>query len=185
MTGSMTESMNWTRAWTAAWTTTCCLLALACGDGGTELERSCRGRAVTNCLPYEVAALTDATVTPSGVSVGDPSVDVSFRIAFDRCPDLDRNHQVTVQVLDEERLLDLTTLSDDGMGGDTMAGDGLIEKTIGNPFIGPEMPAGRTVTLRFQTRALADCSSGMCLGGTCRSEVLEIPYTLGARFDPE
>lgn len=165
---------------------TACLFALACGgEGGTDLERSCRGRAVPNCLPYELSELTEATVTPSGVRVGDPSVDVTFRIAFDRCPDLDRGHQVTVQILDEERLLDLITLSDDGLGGDAMAGDGLIEKTVGNPFIGTEVPAGRTVTLRFQTRAFADCSTGTCFGGTCRSEVLEVPYALGTRFEPE
>lgn len=159
--------------------------ALGCGgDGGSDLERSCRGRAVPNCLPYELAEITEASVTPAEVQVGDAAAEVSIRVAFDRCPDLARNHQVTLQLRDGEQLQDLLTLVDDGEGGDAMAGDGLIEKTIGNPFIGPMIPDSRTVQLRFQTRVPPDCSGESCIGGTCRSEALEIAYRLGARFEP-
>ena len=169
------------------WRTSMIALAMAlsaCGGEGTDLARSCRGRAVPNCLPYELAEIVEATVTPADVSVGDPSVEVTFRVLFDRCPDLDANHEITVQLRDGERLQDLVTLRDDGMDGDTMAGDGLLEKTIGNPFIGPLIPASRTVQLRFQTRVRPRCDGASCVGGTCRSEAFEIDYRLGAAFDP-
>lgn len=153
-------------------------------DPGTELEQSCRGEAVPNCLPYELAQITSVEVGPSGVRVGDPAARVMFRVAFDRCPGLDRHHEVTVQLRDGEQLQDLLTLADDGRDGDAMAGDGLIEKEVGNPFIGPMIPSSRTVELRFQTRVPPRCSPDRpdCVGGTCRSEVYTQPYVLGPRF---
>ncbi|MCB9614603.1 MAG: hypothetical protein H6722_19365 [Sandaracinus sp.] len=161
------------------------LVAAACGgEPATDLERSCRGRAVTNCLPYELAEIVEASATPSDIRVGDAAAELTVRLAFDRCPDLDANHEVTMQLRDGEQLQDLATLNDDGLDGDTMAGDGLIEKTIGNPFIGPMIPAGRTVQLRFQTRVRPVCDGSECIGGTCRSEAFEIDYRLGSRFTP-
>lgn len=169
------------------WRTSMIALALttsACGGEGTELEQSCRGRAVPNCLPYELAEIVEASVTPADVSVGDPSVEVAFRVLFDRCPELDANHEITVQLRDGERLQDLITLRDDGMDGDAMAGDGLVEKTLGNPFIGPLIPSSRTVQLRFQTRVRPRCDGASCVGGTCRSAAFETDYRLGPAFDP-
>lgn len=163
------------------------LVALTVGcDPGTVLQQSCDGESVPNCLPYEYAEITSVEVGPSGVRVGDPAARVMFRIAFDRCSGLDRNHEVTVQLRDGEQLQDLLTLEDDGLDGDAMAGDGLIEKEVENPFIGPMIPSSRTVELRFQTRVRPRCDfpdrPGECVGGNCRSEVFTLPYALGPRF---
>lgn len=158
-------------------------LLAGCGDE-TLLEKSCGGGTVPNCLPYEYAVITAASVEPGGVTVGDPLETLDVRITFDRCPRLERNHEVAIQLRtggETPRIFDLVTLRDDGEGGDAMAGDGLVEKTIDNPFIGPEIPSSQDVTLLFRTRAPADCSSGTCVGGTCQSESFELPYTLGAR----
>ncbi|MEM9074490.1 MAG: hypothetical protein AAGE52_38705 [Myxococcota bacterium] len=163
-------------------------LATACGGGGDEFTRSCNGRAVPNCLPFEFSVIESASVEPEEVMVDDPTATVELRIQMMRCPDLDRNHEVTVQIrtMDEESpsIFDLLTVRDDGQDGDTMAGDGLIEKTLENPFFGPQIPADTEVFLRVQARAPADCSGPMCIGGTCRSELFEAPYRIGRRFIP-
>ena len=168
------------------------LMVLACGlaaCGSSEpFERSCNGKAVPNCLPYELSILESATLEPSMVTIEDPTERVDVRIQLMRCEMLDRAHEVTIEMRagteEMPRILDLVTVRDDGMDGDVEARDGLIEKTIENPFFGAEIPANRDVFLRFQARAPADCSSGMCIGGTCRSETLEVPYRTGMRFDP-
>lgn len=160
---------------------------LGCGDDGDDFARSCRGQAVPDCLPYELAMLEAASLMPDGVPVGDPTVRVDVRVELSRCEAFERNHEVTLQIRtlgESPRIFDLVTLRDDGRDGDAMAGDGLIEKNIENPFFGPEIPADADVVLRWQARAPRDCSSGECVGGTCRSEILETPYHTGARPVP-
>ncbi len=163
------------------------LMVASCGEDD-DFARSCRGKAVPNCLPYEVAILESASLTPAAVPVGDPTARVDIRVELSRCEAFERNHEVTLQIrtLDESpRIFDLVTVRDDGREGDTAAGDGLIEKNLENPFFGPEIPADADVVLRWQARAPRDCSSGSCVGGTCRSEILETPYHTGPRPVPE
>ena len=93
-------------------------LLAGCGDE-TLLEKSCGGGTVPNCLPYEYAVITAASVEPGGVTVGDPLETLDVRVAFDRCPRLERNHEVAIQLRtggETPRIFDLVTLRDDGEG---------------------------------------------------------------------
>lgn len=163
-------------------------LSFACSSS-EPFERSCNGKTVPNCLPYELSIIESASLSPEEVTIEDPAMMVDLRIQLMRCEMLDRAHEVTIEMRagseESPRILDLVTVRDDGMDGDAAAMDGLIEKTIENPFFGAEIPSNSEVFLRFQARAPADCSGAMCIGGTCRSETLEVPYRTGPRLDPE
>lgn len=174
------------------WIAIVCLAA--CGDGGTPMEQSCSGEAVPNCLPYELSSIVSAEVTPSGLVIDDPSVMVDIRIQLDTCDAAPSPHEITMRLrtLSSDdagsgtSLLDLLTLRDDGRTeGDAVAGDGLIEVSVPSPFIGSMIPASQNVALRFVSRGLPDCSGAMCVGGTCRSDALEIPFRTGRRFVAE
>ena len=165
-------------------------LAVLAGCGSSEpLERSCSGKTVPNCLPYELSIIESASLMPDGVTIEDPTENVDVRIQLMHCDMLDRPLEVTIEMRvgteEEPRIIDLVTVRDNGEDGDAAAMDGLIEKTIENPFFGAEIPANSDVFLRFQARAPADCSGPMCIGGTCRSDEIEVPYRTGARLDPE
>lgn len=164
------------------------LVCLAACGSSEPFERSCNGKAVTNCLPYELSILESASVTEM-VTIEDPEQMVDVRVQIMRCDMLDRAHEVTIEMRvgteEEPRIIDLVTVRDNGEDGDVTARDGVIEQTIENPFFGAEIPANSDVFLRFQARAPSDCSSGMCIGGTCRSETLEVPYRTGPRFNPD
>ena len=169
------------------WTLVCALLG-ACSST-PDFEASCAGEAVTNCLPFEASVINAASVSPAGVRVDDLSEMVSIRIEFSICPDAPRPHEVTVELRAGEgediRVIELLLLRDDGMTeGDSMASDGLIDVDVVNPFLGMRVPESEDVFLRFTVRAPADCTSGTCRGGTCRSEEFEIPYRTGVRFMP-
>lgn len=167
------------------WTLACVLLG-ACSTT-PDFEASCAGEAVTNCLPFEASIIESATVTPDAVIVDDLTETVAIRVQLSICPDSPRPHEVVLELRagegEDARLIELLMLRDDGMTeGDTMAGDGLIDVDVVNPFIGMRVPTNQDVFLRFTARSPADCSSGTCRGGTCRSDELEIPYRTGSRF---
>ncbi|MFT5354253.1 MAG: hypothetical protein ACI9KE_001458 [Polyangiales bacterium] len=167
------------------WTLTCVLLS-ACSTT-PDFEASCAGEAVVNCLPFEASIIDSATVTPDRVTVDDLTTMASIRVQLSICPDAPRPHEIVMELREGEgegaRLVELLMLRDDGMTeGDSLAGDGLIDVDLVNPFLGMRVPENEDVFLRFTARAPADCTSGTCRGGTCRSEEFEIPYRTGARF---
>ncbi len=152
----------------------------------TDFETNCEGETVTNCLPYEASMIQSAMVTPEAPTLEDTSVMVRFQLAMNICPRAPRPHEVTVRMRigdgDEGQLIDIITLRDDGRTeGDETAQDGLIDVEVVNPFLNRAIPANEDVFLRFVARSPQDCSSGMCFGGTCRSEGFEIPFRTGSR----
>lgn len=170
---------------------------VGCDDGGAPLERSCRGQAVPNCLPYEYSVVTEASLSPSGVMIDDPTAMVDVRVRLSNCgEDTPLGHEVAVRALapsssgltdagPRDSVFDLLSVRDDGETyGDTVAKDGLIEVTVPNPFVGPEALVNQDLVLRFMPAAPAQCSGGACIGGTCQGEVLEVPYRTGGRFTP-
>ena len=164
------------------------LAAIGCDDG-TLLEQSCSGEAVPNCLPYEYARMVSAEVTPQALPIDALGEELTFRVVFDKCERAPRPHRVPVvmRVGGDDAgagasVVALTTLADDGTAGDAVAGDGVIEVSVPNPFFGLNgVPANADVVLGFQARIPMDCSSGACVGGTCQSEALEVPYRTGTR----
>tara|TARA_B100001750_G_scaffold115905_1_gene91841 strand:- start:576 stop:1109 length:534 start_codon:yes stop_codon:yes gene_type:complete len=163
-------------------------VVLGCGSDGTTLEQSCAGETVPNCLPYEYAEIVSAEVTPERLPLDALGEELSIRVVFDKCDAAPRAHSVPLVVRvggDDEgagaSLVTLLQLRDDGeTDGDAVAGDGIIDVSVPNPFFDSTgVPANTDVFLRFQTRMPPDCSSGTCIGGTCQSEVLEIPYRTG------
>lgn len=168
------------------WTLAACVFLGACGTT-PDFEASCAGEAVTNCLPFEASIIESASVTPDAVTVDDLSTRVAIRVQLAICPDAPTHHDLVMELRvgegEDARLIELLLLSDDGMTeGDSVAGDGLIDVDVVNPFLGMRVPENRSVFLRFTARAPMDCTSGTCRGGTCRSEEFEIPYRTGARF---
>lgn len=165
------------------------LLCAAAGcSEGTTFERSCNGEAVPNCLPHEYSIIENVSVTPGEVMVGDPRPELRFQIDLSRCPQAAVFHEVAVSMLvggagdAGASVFDVVRLADDGVTeGDETAGDGRIDVTLNNPFLGDRIPDNTDVTLRFRSRARADCSSGRCIGGTCTSEEVTLPFRLGAR----
>lgn len=164
-----------------------CLL-LSCDE--SKLERSCSGEGVTDCLPYEYAEIVEASMTPEGVPVDALGEEVRIRVVFDKCERAPRPHVVPVVMriggLDDAgsdaRLINLLELRDDGTNGDETAMDGVIDVSVANPFFGiSDVPTNTRVMMQFQTRMPADCTSGTCIGGTCRSPEVEIPYRTGGR----
>ena len=166
-------------------------IALGLSCTGDPLDESCGGEGVTNCFPYEYTVMRGATVEPNALAIDVPGTQLQVRVTFDKCERAPRPHAVAVRMLlpgrdemgTDARLIDLFQLRDDGItNGDPVAQDGVIEATVDNPFFGsPEIPPNADVLLRFQARSPADCTGGMCIGGTCVSEDLEIPYRTGSR----
>lgn len=162
----------------------------SCGEDPIH-ERSCAGEAVTNCLPYEYAEMVSAEVSPDGIPLNAPDQVMTFHVVFDKCADAPRPHTVPVTLRvdggttapdagEGSTLIELVTLRDDGEGVDAVAQDGVIDAELPNPFFGIRgVPASEAIVLRFRTRAPPDCSSGTCVGGTCQSEHIEIPYRTG------
>ena len=161
------------------------LAALSSSSCSTsEFECNCDGEVITNCLPYEASEVLEASVTPEGVVIGDVSETVQVQIRLRICENVPRPHEVTMRMRVGEgegaRIIDLETFRDDGMThGDSVAMDGMIDVEVANPFVNPLIPVESDVFVRFEARSPADCSSGRCLGGTCRSEIFELPYETG------
>ncbi|MEM9194808.1 MAG: hypothetical protein AAGF12_36860 [Myxococcota bacterium] len=167
------------------------LLALAsllygCGDecdSGSLLSRSCGGCAVPNCRVSEYATVRSAEISPREVTLGDPTLDVTFDVSFDTCGDATPGpHEIRVQALamgaggtpdasGSERLFSIITLEDNGRRGDAVAMDGEISVTVGNPF-GTDLPPNTDLQLRF-----------VPFLNTCEGDTLEQTYRTGDRFN--
>jgi len=166
------------------------LLALLPSCSESKLERSCSGDGVTDCLPFEYAEIVEATMEPSGLPVDALGEELSIRVVFDKCERAPRPHVVPIVMriggLDDAgsdaRLINLLELRDNGEDGDETAMDGVIDVTVPNPFFGlSDVPTNTNVNMIFQTRMPADCSSGTCIGGTCRSPEYQLSYRTGGR----
>jgi hypothetical protein len=148
----------------------------------SALARSCAGERVLECDPHEYTAVRAASLLPEGIGPLDPTARAMVRVEVETCPGRP-DAPVAVQLFallgatdgggGPVRVIDLgETLRDDGTAGDEVAGDGVIEQEIGNPF-GREIPERTRITLRFVP----------VLAG-CQGDPLELPYTTGARYVP-
>ncbi|MEM6955472.1 MAG: hypothetical protein AAF411_04925 [Myxococcota bacterium] len=162
------------------------VLAFAGCSSDEGFAASCGGAAITNCLPFEASVITEATAEPNELTLDDLSENLRVQLRFDVCEQNPRPHEVAVAVRigegEEAQVVDILTLRDDGRNGDATASDGEIDVEVVNPFVNPLLPTRENVFLRFQVRSTRDCSSGTCVGGTCVSELFEIPYRTGTRL---
>jgi hypothetical protein len=162
----------------------CALAGCSCGDGSL-LERSCDGEAVALCEPYEYAVVTEGSITPMEITLGDPRQRAMVHVRYDKCERAPGNHQVRISALTGgvmrpdggggAALVSLVTVRDDGAGGDTVAGDGEIDVMVDNPF-STTLPEESDLELRFEPFLPPGCS-GETLGG--------VPYRTGVRFAPD
>jgi len=154
-------------------------LSSGCGDD-PPLERSCGGETVGNCRAYEYAVVTEASVTPDGISPGDPAVRAQVHVVLDTCGEqAPMPHRILVRGLASRvglpdagpstMVFTLADLRDDGStDGDAVAKDGIVDVTLDNPFF--DLPASTDVLLRFEPRI-----------DLCSGEALEVPYRTGPR----
>jgi len=180
----------------ATWAALLTLLA-ACSSGiGDPVARSCNGRAVPSCLPFEYTAVRAASVEPSGLRIGDLTVRANVHVEIDGCGS-DAPGELIVGVIaiasgrdgltdagNVEMRYPLLELRDDGMAGDAVAGGGVIDKSTPNPFDNRTLPPNTDLTLRFEPQRTASCAAGSCTGGTCAGEVLELTYRTGTLAPP-
>ena len=163
------------------------LLVTACGDEDSLLTRSCRGEAVPNCRPFEYSVVESASLTPDGLSVSDFGAEAHIVVRLQMCgAQTPTPHEVVIRALaaspdvladgggDSVAVYTLLTLGDNGMDGDAVAKDGMIDVMRENPF-GPEVPADRSMTLRFEARILPSCVG----------QAFEVGYRTGERFSPD
>lgn len=144
-------------------------LTLCAGCDATRLASSCGGERVELCGPREWAEITDARLSPEGLTIADFDMRAQIRVTLDRCGDAPAAHAVDVTVLvpsDRDggagvEVMSLLTLVD-GEDGDPTPGDGVIEVDVANPFIAT-VPADSDVTLRFAARST---TPGGCTSGT-------------------
>lgn len=150
-----------------------------------DLEASCDGEAVDECLPYTYAIVRSASVEPDRIKPGDPSPEsiAHIRVEYDSCrSSAPGNHRISLSALTSRAafpdasaslmLIDLDTLPDDGMtNGDEVARDGIVDVNVANPFF--DLPPDTTVTLRFAPQLMS------CTGGAH-----EIEYTTGPMWEP-
>lgn len=154
-------------------------VALA-GCEDTRLGRSCGGELVELCGAREWAEITDASLAPEELTIADFSQRAQIRVVLDRCDDAPAAHEVELFAIvpgDSDagaRVMSLITL-EDGEDGDPVAGDGVIEADVANPFIAT-VPARSDVTLRFVARSATP--------GGCTSGTFEQPYRTGDPREP-
>lgn len=162
------------------------LLFVGCSaDNRLPLERSCAGEVVGPCAPFAYAEITEAALTPSELSVGNFDLDAQVHVRLSNCgANTPVGHSVHMQALVmrsssledagvSTMVFDLGSVYDNGMNGDAVAMDGMIDVTIQNPF-SSEFPPNSDIVLRFTPRASVACEGGS----------VEVPYELGPRFDP-
>ena len=153
---------------------------MSSGCDNTDLGRSCGGEFVLACGPQEWAEISDAQLGPPRLTIADFAMRAQVHVELMRCADAPAAHEVEITVLvpDGEpaedggvpvRVTQLVTVVD-GEGGDAVAGDGVIDVDIANPFVAT-IPADTDVTLRFVARSTTarGCSSG----------TFELPYHTG------
>jgi hypothetical protein len=165
------------RAWSLPVAVAASVVLTTCDHAPVEtpLERSCRGDRYLECDPYEYTVVREASLEPSGISPLDPAARARVRAVIDRCPTAPGFAEIQLAALlavdaGRVRFVDLgIALHDDGRAGDAVAGDGVIDAEIGNPF-GREIPGDAMVQIRFAP-VLAGCAG----------DVLEIAYRTGPR----
>ncbi|MGE0790739.1 MAG: hypothetical protein AB7S26_34010 [Sandaracinaceae bacterium] len=158
------------------------VLALSATSGcdTSEHGRSCGGEAVLVCDAYEWANVREASLEPDGLVAGDITMRAHIRVVLDRCERAPAAHDVALSFVvpdptmggdagDGVEVFSVLTLRD-GDDGDPVAGDGVIDVDVVNPFSsGVPARAGRA---RFE--AISRGPSG------CGSGSLSIPYRVGA-----
>lgn len=171
------------------------LLALgACGSEGEPLTRSCNGKTVPNCFPFEYSIVEEATLEPERLRVGDFAATAQLHLRFASCgEDTPMPHQVDIEAIAlstdpfsdagvSESRFSLITVRDNGSSfGDAVARDGLIDVEIPNPFAGPSVPANADLLLRFVPSTGSRCSGSICTA--CTGEAFELDYRTGDRFE--
>ena len=125
------------------------------------------------CGPREWAEVSEASLTPEGLTIADFDQRAQIRVVLDRCDDAEAAHEIDLFALVSDgaatdagagvRVMTLLTLVDDDA-------DGVIDQEEINPFIAT-IPANADITLRFVARST---SLGACVSGTA-----EIPYRTG------
>ncbi len=159
-----------------SWRATALTLLLLSGCDSSQLEQSCGGAEVALCGPREWAEITNASVSPEGLTIADFSMRAQIRVDLDRCSDAPAPHDIELSVLvgamDGGRPAGLTSLLSvaDGEDGDMNPDDGVIDVEVANPFIAT-VPANTDVTLRFVARSRR--------AGGCTSGVFEQAYRTG------
>jgi hypothetical protein len=159
------------------------VVATGCGSSGSTFDRSCAGEAVPNCRPYDYSRVSEGSLTPDDLQIGDVTATGTFHARVDTCASAPSTHEVVVKLLatrggaldagDSLMVFTVATLHDDGTMGDETAGDGVYDQAILGP-LGSEIPPSSDVTLVFEPRA------GLCVGDT-----LEVPYHTGTHFSPD
>lgn len=155
------------------------VLALV-GCAESRLGRSCGGEPVELCGAGEWAEITEASLSPEELTIADFSQRAQIRVVLDRCADAPADHEVELFALvpgdgdGDTRVMSLITLSE-GEDGDPVAGDGVIEADVANPFIAT-VPARSDVTLRYVARSTTP--------GGCTSGTFEQPYRTGDPREP-
>jgi hypothetical protein len=164
------------------------LLALASCSPGPPLQRSCEGRWVDACDPYEYAEIAAVTFEPTALSPGDPRqaamVHVELRTCGARTPSAPAV-QIAAVVAGRGGTLpfDAQGLDAGGTGDDTRVyqltdvrasepSATSIDATIANPFDG-RVPTSSDISLRFTP-----------IIGRCEGGALTIPYRTGNRPSP-
>lgn len=170
------------------------LALVGCGGEGEPLDRSCRGKAVPNCLPFEFSIVEEATLEPEGLEIGNFDAVARLRIRLLGCgEDTPMPHQVDISAIAQstdpfsdagtsESRFSLITVRDNGETfGDAVARDGLIDVEIPNPFAGPSVPANTDLLLRFVPSTGSRCSGAICT--SCTGVPFELMYRTGDRFE--
>lgn len=154
------------------------LLVLAgCSSVDPPMTRSCRGEYVNECRPYTYARITAATLTPSRITLADPTMSAMVHVELTRCDMAPLPLYVQLSAFvgatgdaripepdgggSSARVIPLTMI------GPVDAGATSMDVTIPNPFF-TNVPADSDITLQFEP-VIDDC------GG----EVLSIPYHTG------
>lgn len=164
------------------------LLALGSCSPGPPLQRSCEGRWVDTCDPYEYAEVAAVTFEPTQLSPGDPRqtamVHVELRTCGANTPSAPAVQLAAVVAGGGGTLpFDAQGFDAGGTGDDTRvyqltdvraseSGATIVDATIANPFDG-RIPANSDITLRF-TPIIGGCEGG----------ALTIPYRTGSRPSP-
>lgn len=171
----------------AALATGLALFAASCGRG-PPLQRSCEGRPVDLCDPYEYAEAVSATFEPSAISPGDPrdtaTVHVELRTCGATTPTAP-SVQISAVVGGAGGTLPFDAFGQDAgsTGDDTRiyqlvavpadeATSTIIDATIDNPF-DSRIPTNSDISLRFTP----------VIGG-CEGTPVTIPYRTGSRPSP-
>ncbi len=163
------------------------LIFTLAGCSGTEFDQSCGGDTIPSCLPYEASIVSDVSFSPS-IPADEALADIELALTLTTCPDAPAGHKVTIQFRadgDETRIFDLAEVRDDGTNGDAEAGDGRIEMTLDNPFLGSDIEGGSSGTIIVRARADQQCAGGECIGGSCQSAPVELSYQLAPNTSRE